>query len=500
MFQPDKVIFDENKGTLLLAISKDDVDVPDFIEEKAKESGLEAKEELHITIFGFGVGQKITDAIAKAPQKSAQLKSLIDTSMWESLNKSEFYLIEKSYSIKGVDEQRMTIIQMVDVSGLDEFINKAKEILGIHLEPPPTHITLFSKSSLKENMQSGIGISTEDDFKKLKPTPLFKEQGNVRFKKIALPTRPQPDTIIAIFILKRFGKEHFKGVEEADYVFLPRLEEGETEESMRKKGIFLFDTGGGEFDHHNKSFKTSASSLIASYLGVKNNPALSKLLQFAERDDFYGKGIISLDPLDRAFGLSGLIGSLNKKYVSDPEKVIEIILPILDAFLLEEEKRAFEMPKEFEEKMATGKAQVFNIKQRGKHLKCILIQSDNVSMAGYLRSKGGGGFDVVALRLTTGHVNILTRPLQKVDLRSLAVLIRLQEAEAQGKQLEGEPDTLSIAGALKEVPEWFYDPATNSLLNGGPNPQNVKPTSIDHLEFTKILELGISEALWKPNL
>lgn len=319
-----------------------------------------------------------------------------------------------------------------------------------------------------------------------------------KFKSILLPVRPQPDTVVAIFILRQFGEDKFPGISKANYIFSSQLGEGETTETLMADGTFPLDIGGGETDHHNKSEKTTVSRLVSKLLGVENNPALSKLLQYAERDDFYGKGTLSTDPLDRAFGLSGLITSLNKKYFKEPEKVIEFSLPLIDCFYTEEEKRAVEMPKEVEEKLATGKAQILEVRQRGKPLKVIFMDTENPSMAGYLRSKLGGAYDVVALRISSGHINILTRPAQRVDLRSLAVLVRTQEAQVRGVTLEGEPSTLSLPGSLKEVPEWYYDTATNSLLNGGPNPQNISPTQIDPFEFQKLLELGLSERLWRP--
>ncbi|MHB0977796.1 MAG: hypothetical protein ACYC1K_00060 [Minisyncoccota bacterium] len=320
-----------------------------------------------------------------------------------------------------------------------------------------------------------------------------------KYNTIVLPVRPQPDTIVAIFILKHFGEEKFPGIKNSQYVSFPSIPEGETAEGLIKKGMFLLDIGGGDFDHHNKEEQTTVSNLVAKNLGIEKNPALLKLLQYAERDDFYGKGTISNDSLDRAFGLSGLIAVLNKKYVNEQSKVIEFVLPLLEAFYAEEEKRAFEMPKELEDKIANGKADIFEVKQRNKRLKCIFIETDNASMAGFLRSKMGGGFDVVVIMLSSRHINILTRPMQKVDLRSLAVLIRMQESEAGGVQLEGSPEILAVNGTVREVPEWYYDPATNSLLNGGPNPQNIKATSIDPFEFKKLLEIGLSEQLWSPS-
>lgn len=322
--------------------------------------------------------------------------------------------------------------------------------------------------------------------------------GASHYTKIVLPTRSQPDTIVAIFLLKKFSESHFPGIKEAEINFWQVVPEGETEETLDRQGIILIDLGGGRFDHHSARTKTTASNLIAEYLGVNEDPALAKLLEYAERDDFFGKGTISNDPLDRAFGLSALIAALNKSLVKTPGRVVEIILPLLVAHYNEEVKRAHDLPKEFEEKLAAGEAETFEVKQRDKKLKVVIITSESASLAGYLRSKSGGGFDVVAQWLPSGHVNILTRPTKRVDLRSLAALIRLEEAKHAGRDLQMQIRDLARFARINEVPEWYYDPATNSMQNGGLNPKEISPTKIPKKDFKRILELGLSEKLWDP--
>lgn len=504
--RPSEILFDREKSTILLSLSKEDVVIPDFVKPLAKAEGLSEKPEVHVTVLGFGAGQKITKRLNDLlPEERERIRNalglLAADAAWKIELTPHVYRIQKSYTTKdGRSEERTTFILMVDIPEIAEFVRQASELVGMPLETPPPHITIYSKSTLPDNQLAGIGIASSEDFKKVRPIQLTNHPGkHAQYVMIALPTRAQPDTIIAIFILKHFGKEHFPGIEDATFEVVPRLPDNETEESLAQKGMLLVDVGGGMFDHHSKPYQTTASSLITEYLGQKNNPALLKLLQFAERDDFYGKGIVSTDPLDRAFGLPGLIASLNRKYVQEPAKVVEIVIPLIDAFYAEEEKRAFEMPKELEDKLRSGRADAFTVRHRGKTLKGIIIETDNPSMAGFLRSRGGGGYDVIALRLPTGHTNILTKQVQpRVDLRSLCVLLRIQEAEARGVALEGSPESLSVAGTMKEVPQWYFDPATNSLLNGGPNPQGIEATTIDPFEFRKLLEVGLSEQLWQP--
>lgn len=319
-----------------------------------------------------------------------------------------------------------------------------------------------------------------------------------RYTKIILPVRTQPDTLIAIFILRKFGEETFPGIKEAAVEIWQTVPEGETEMSIDEKGILLIDLGGGRFDHHASEVKTTASCLVAQYLGVADDPALAKLLEYGRRDDFYGKGTISNDPIDRAFGFSALVANVNRIFAKTPVRVIDIMMPLLVTHYSEEVRRTKELPQEFEEKSKRGEAAVFGAKQRGKKLKGVMIHSDSSSMAGYLRSQNGGRFDVVAQWLPSGHVNILTRPAKRIDLRSLVTLLRTEEATRAGLDLELPVRILSQSGRIREIPEWYYDPATNSIQNGGLNPKDIPPTRIGKDDFEKILILGLSEEVWSP--
>lgn len=318
------------------------------------------------------------------------------------------------------------------------------------------------------------------------------------FNKIIIPVRPQTDTIIAIFLLKTFGKEKFLGIESAVCESLSNIPEGETEDTFLEKGMILLDVGKGKFDHHNKEEKITSSDLVARFLEVIDGPAIAKLLEVARRCDFFGKGTISEDALDRAFGLSGLISSFNKIYPEEVGRAVQVFLPIIEAHYKEEVRRTKDMPLEVEEKMKSGKADTFEVKQRDKKLKIIIIESDNPSLPGFLRAHVGGSYDVVAQVRETGHVNILTRPAKRIDLRALIALIRAEELMLSGFKEDFDMASLAKTGRLDNVPEWYYDPATNSIQNGGINPTGTKATKIEHFSLRKILEVGLSEQIWSP--
>jgi len=307
---------------------------------------------------------------------------------------------------------------------------------------------------------------------------------------IIIPVRPHPDVIVGLFLLKKFGSTKYPGISNAKIEMTQELPYGETATSLEEKGILALDIGQGKLDHHNGG--SNLSQLIAKELEIDEDPSIAKLLAYAQRDDKYGLGTISTDPLDKAFGLSGLIACLNRT-VEDHEKVIEIIFPLLAAHCLEEGKRTKELPKEFEKNLQDKKAEIFDVVQDKKKLKVVVVQSDNPSMPGWLRSSIGIKADVVCQVKSSRHINILTRPLKRVDLRQLAAHLRIEEAQAKGIQLNYQAAELRKPGKLSEVPEWYYDNATNSILNGSANPKGILPTSISHERVITILK----EALFK---
>ena len=306
---------------------------------------------------------------------------------------------------------------------------------------------------------------------------------------IMLPVRPQPDTIVAIFLLKAFGQKQYPGIERAKILVRPTLPQGATEESLLSEGTLLIDIPGGQFDHHKQG--GTASQLVVKNLKIEQSPAIAKLLAYAERDDKYGKGTISQDPLDRAFGLSGLIAALNKSHPENPNHVVDSILPLLRAHISEEQKRTDKLPLEYQEKLQSGKAQERRVRHKKKPLSVVTIESNDPSMPGWLRSSGGKKADVVIQKINSGHVNILTKQIKKIDLRGAIALLRSQEAGAKNRTVPQKAQYLMQSGRIDEVPEWYYDRATNSLLNGGLNPTGVEPTALSLEQITSLVQEGL---------
>lgn len=311
--------------------------------------------------------------------------------------------------------------------------------------------------------------------------------------KILLPTRPQPDTVVAIFLLKTFGKEKYPGIENASVEIQATLSPGETFDTLLEKGVVTLDLGGNLLDHHGKDPCTT--ELVAQHLGIEKDPALTRLIAYARRDDKDGKGTLSTDAIDRAFGLSGLIAALNKYKTEEPNVVVNHVLPLLEAYYFSARQHHVELPQEVERKKQAGQYEERAVRQKGKNLLIAFVVSDKPSMPTFLRSQQGPRADVVVQKLeSTNHFCIVSRQERNIDFSSAMSLIRLREAQLSGYELEDDAKYLGQSGRIAEVPHWYFDPMTNSLLNGGAHNRDVKESAIPWDELKAIVHAGIEMA------
>jgi len=156
-----------------------------------------------------------------------------------------------------------------------------------------------------------------------------------------LPEDPA-DTVLAVFLLKKFARSCSPASPRRRWSSGPRPSPARRPAQYEQEGTLLIDHAGSRFDHHRDDHgrKTEcASSLVAKALGVTDKPELKKLLAWAKRDDLEGKGTISSDPLDRAFGLSGIIMTLNRTHADNPQNILDFVYAIFEAHFHDEWRR-----------------------------------------------------------------------------------------------------------------------------------------------------------------
>ena len=101
---------------------------------------------------------------------------------WEYSLTDEYFLQENHYTKNNLkdsgyedltEHKRITIVQKVNLSDLKLFYKKLNSLLGVDINIPAPHITLFSWSDYEPQMTRGIGIGSEEEFNKYTKERLF---------------------------------------------------------------------------------------------------------------------------------------------------------------------------------------------------------------------------------------------------------------------------------------------------------------------------------------
>lgn len=87
--------------------------------------------------------------------------------------------------------------------------------------------------------------------------------------------------------------------------------------------------------------------------------------------------------------------------------------------------------------------------------------------------------------------------MKRIDLRWTAALLRQEETEVRKRGLKLPEGYLMKPGRIKEVPEWYYDRATNSILNGGIIQKGVEPTAVSFAMVKELVQAGLEVPLEK---
>lgn len=317
---------------------------------------------------------------------------------------------------------------------------------------------------------------------------------------VAMYPRPHPDNIVALWLLREFGREQFPGIESCKLEFWNQVPAGKTADQYETEGVLLIDIGAGKFDHHREEHhndkQTCATTLVAKFLGVNERPELRKLLEYVRRDDLEGRGIVSKDPIDRAFGLSAVVMNLNRDYPDHPEFVIEMVSRIVLAHYHEEYKRKVLMPQEWAELQQTGRAVQFSVSAGNEVLKIVTIESDSKALVGFLRAVGDVQADVVVQRLSSGHTNVVTRQTnRRLNLLATVAAMRQAEAVKLGIQLNVTAEQWQKPRRLEGIDAWYFDTAANTIQNGGAAAENVPTTLLSLAEIRTILEQTLPGSL-----
>jgi hypothetical protein len=152
--QPEEIFFDETTGYLILQLAGDSPVLRQG-EVVYKDKTFQPKQELHITILSREAAESVKIHLEQHPDELESIQQLINNTDWSFRKRNQFFRVEENQDVE-------SIVQLVQISELKAFFQKLSEQINTDLEPPPAHITLYTRGNSK-----GIGIPTNEDFKQL---------------------------------------------------------------------------------------------------------------------------------------------------------------------------------------------------------------------------------------------------------------------------------------------------------------------------------------------
>lgn len=296
-------------------------------------------------------------------------------------------------------------------------------------------------------------------------------------KKILTHYRPHADEILGIWLLRKFGEKLFPGVGKAKLVFCGSGEDnplGQSTEEHEREGTLLVGVGCGRFDEHppvggKKKEEECAATLVAKTLGICNEPALRKILQFVTDNDLRSKD-------GHPFDIACLIGQMHLKHPRDPKMVIDWAIKGFEA-KYEEQRQFFMCEAEFKEKAEVEYLKIHG--PQGEALHLVTIESDNELVSKFARSDFGVKAAVVIQKRSSGNVQIYSNRKYGIVFYELAKAIRLMEQKKKyGNVIATDTRTLGDEGRVAGAEEWFFHYAGQMLLNGSLTATSVCPTHI----------------------
>lgn len=302
----------------------------------------------------------------------------------------------------------------------------------------------------------------------------------MEIKKILIPNKPHLDPIAAIYLLRQYGQEKFPGISDAEIVLWEHSHDPSEKEGWSlENGILMIDMGGGAFDHHHLigNTKETATSLVAAYLGIDNNPELSALLGYIREDDLEG--------LHNRYGDLAYVLKCMHKQNEPVGAVIEFALQTLKYLQASQKEWHHNVKNEFEQKV-----KLVRIKRFKKKLKIGIIESDSLQVGNYGLTVAN--LSAVIQKRSSGHVMILTNKHHRLDLREPVAAIRKKELELMGYDKEVDARKLQYEGKSQLIPNWFYHKSLNAFLNGSDALAKTEPARVPFKDIVRFVLYGLA--------
>jgi hypothetical protein len=327
-----------------------------------------------------------------------------------------------------------------------------------------------------------------------KAETVVKGQKNKKVVAIATHSSPHLDEIAGICLLKLFGQEKFPGIKRAKIVLWNSsgTPDGRSIDEWEHEGVLIVGMAGSRFDEHPVQGSEGkkgecATTLIARYLGIDDDPALEPILKYVLSVD---SKVLDCKDGGQFFDLSALIKMLHKKHPDKPARVIQFAKEAFMA-IYEQQKSFFGQTKdEFE-----AKGQIEMVPgPKGKKVKLLTIESDDPNMQKFARSRFGGICDIIVQKKSSGNVQIFTNRFAGLRINDVVRIVRHAEQKKRGKIVTGDWKQLEAEGTLPGAEMWYYHADGQMLLNGSLTANGVEATALPLSLIVSAVKIGVNPA------
>lgn len=280
------------------------------------------------------------------------------------------------------------------------------------------------------------------------PVPFCKELKRVVMHRIPL----HPDEIEAYREMLMFGEQHFPGVKDAELVIRTdaggRFED-KTWQEHQKEGTALLGTGGGPFDEHafedqERTPGECCATKMATYLGVRDQPGLQRILNYILGNDTLAKHDSLLDFAEEV--------RCDFEYpMMSPKQVVWMRMCILNSYHRGQEKY-------WEAKDELAQATITRVTGQREYA-IVVALTDNKEFGRFARTHIDVPATVIILRNPkTGETFISPRKgyIEDTHVDHIARIVRLAENKYRGRPSTLDVFELAKEGATTETPEWYF--------------------------------------------
>ncbi len=304
---------------------------------------------------------------------------------------------------------------------------------------------------------------------------------------ILLPPNLNSDVLVSLYLLRTYGGKLFPNVDTAKLSF------GAPEPEKLFDEILATGTLVPHLIPTEKTPLNSTSERIIHALSIERLPEIQSMLKWVARDQ---RGRKEADP----FNLSQLLQLLLQDS-HDAQAVIDQVMPFLEVHARLQKDNFYTLPEEWSNMLKENKASgLYDLEYGERTVVAAIVESDTPGFPAFLFQNKKSRADIVIQQLSSGRINVETRPGTNIDLSEPAKVIRIEEARKHDRDYTQVLRVFfSYDGVAEGIPEWHYDKERQAMLNTAEDDSTIPVTALSVQDVLNAIYIGLSEKQWEKD-